>query len=117
MNKNHTYRSVSAFFLAALVIQVFALKGLHQCIWQCKEQASKLETFSVDDTLLHAEKHGNFSCNICLFYFAPTDFRTDGLTIQLPDFPPNESQFTYHLCRLAQKLRQTYLRGPPTAIA
>lgn len=112
-NKNHTYRPVTAFFLIALVIQVFVLKDLHQCV----RHDCDLETSSVEGTHVHAEGSGNLSCYICLFHSPPTDLPTYIWTIQLPDIVPNESQFTYRQCRLAKKLRQAHLRGPPPVTA
>lgn len=99
--------------LAALVLQVFVLQGLHQYVGHDHET----ETCSVEGTHVHAEGHGHLSCDICLFHFAPTDLQAYALSIQLQDIVSNESQFTYHECRLVQENRQSHLRGPPVSLA
>ncbi|MEO1257240.1 MAG: hypothetical protein AAFZ15_00525 [Bacteroidota bacterium] len=117
MNKNQTYRPVAACFLAALVIQVFVLKGLHHCMGQCTGQDGGIKTCSVEGPLLQVEKKGNLLCSICLFHFTPTDFHLEGWTIQLSDLVPDGSQFSYRQYRLVQEFRQACLRGPPAAKA
>jgi len=63
---------------------------------------------------MHAEGHGHFSCDICLFHFAPTDdFQAEDLSVQLPDIIFIKSYFTYHNSYFAQEIQQSFLRGPP----
>ena len=110
MKNNQTYRSFAAFFLTALVLQVFVLQGLHHYIGHDHDDGA----CDIEGTHVHAEGHGHFSCDICLFHFAPTDLHVDALGIQPPIVLPAKSYFNYIEIRFVQKLRQSHLRGPPT---
>jgi hypothetical protein len=109
--KHDRYRPVAAFFLAALVLQVFVLQGLHHYLGHDHED----DACAIEGTHVHAEGHEHYSCDICLFHFAPTDLHTDSIGIQLPEIIIAKPHFIFDQTQYAQELGQSYLRGPPVA--
>ena len=95
--------------MSALIAQVFVLQGVHHILGH-HDHGDPCDTFSVH---FHSSDHGHFSCDICLFQFAPTEVNDCELNVRQPEIVHIEIQKGSQKEYLTQGFFQNYLRGPP----
>jgi len=113
LNKNQTYRLLAAYLLTALIAQVFILQGIHHILGH-HDHDKPCETSIVH---FHSSEHGHFSCDICLFQFAPTEVIDSDLVLDQKSILLNDNLSFYQKQYLTQRFFQNYLRGPPVCSA
>ncbi|MEM7106289.1 MAG: hypothetical protein AAF502_24380 [Bacteroidota bacterium] len=104
---------MAAIFFAALVSQVFILQGVHYIFGHHHSD----EVCKTEGVQIHEEGHGHFSCDICLFHFAPSEIYDDEFEIKQPDVVFSEILTDYQKTYFSLKYFQPYLRGPPSFLA
>ena len=113
MNKSQTYRLISGSVMIALIVQVFLLQGLHHFIGH-HDHGEPCNTAGVH---MHDAEHGHFSCNVCVFQFAPSDVTIEELNLPDHILISDKLQFNFQELSFTQSFPQTCLRGPPSQLA
>ena len=99
--------------MVTLITQVFVLQGVHHA-FSHHDHGSPCD---IEGVHMHSSEHAHFSCDICLFQFAPTELLETELSINEYQSFPERLQFSSQTYHFTQEYLQTYLRGPPSFLA
>ena len=99
--------------LAALVVQVVALKELHHLLEHHHETSLHCDSTAAH---LHGEEYAPVDCFICFFHFAPAKLQFSEFVLVPPVHLPSLPLFFYQN-PLSEKVEWHFrLRGPPVLI-
>ncbi|MBK9017408.1 MAG: hypothetical protein IPM82_27050 [Saprospiraceae bacterium] len=116
MKNNQTYRRIAAFLLAALILQVVALKEVHHLLEHHHDAVAHC-TDSGSGTHLHGEEYHPEDCFICVFHFAPATLEFHEFSVETPVCKALQSSFFYHKTLTSRVNWHFQLRGPPCLVA
>ena len=98
--------------MSALIAQVIVLQGIHHVIGH-HDHGEPCDTSIVH---FHSSDHGHFSCDLCVFQFAPSDVNDCELNFIQPELVKNGLCIINQKEYLSQGFFQKYLRGPPALL-
>lgn len=108
-NSASIFQNVAAKMLLGIYLAFWMLLSLHHFI-----EHQEFSICDLDKPHLHQQGHGHFSCDLCQFHFAPSDFQTDVWQVPAQNIVFEKAFFTYKANYFALSARQFCLRGPPT---
>jgi hypothetical protein len=113
LNRNQTYRKIAAYFIAAMVLQVFVLQsvdhifGHHHHVDLCAE----------GDVHIHSIEDKHFSCDICLFQLSPSELEDCNFKLEIDEIVLHTSFGDHSGFFFEQRIHQNHVRGPPYSVA